>query len=159
MESEPKINANDEVQDTSFFSEQLRRGRKENNIYLVARALPFLMSEGIDVAPTEQEKEQMLQKLGDARNNETEEFFKGVEGYMLARWLMLVNHFWPGSEPATEDDISAIKKAFEGYKKDENFHQMASLIQTGKEIGIIIDTSTLQENEMAEIERVLAELK
>ena len=159
MEREPENMPDTEVQDTAFFLEKLRLAREEGNIYLIARSLPFLMLAGIDEQPTEQEKVAMFQKLDDVRKGKVDDFFKGVEGYMLARWLMLVNHFWPGSEPATDEDVLAIRKAFEKYREDENFHQMASLVHTGKEIGIEIDTSTLTENERIEVEKVLTELK
>jgi hypothetical protein len=159
MENKPNINENNAVQYVAFFTEQLKRGREEGDIYLTARALPFLMHKGIDVSPTAEEKEEMLEKLNNARNGKTEEFFKEVEGYMLARWLMLINHFWPDSEPPTHDDISLIQRTFEKYRSDENYHQLASLIQTAKEIGIELNTEGLSETERQEIEKILIELQ
>jgi hypothetical protein len=159
MEKEIVPSKNTEVQDTAFFMNQLEEARVKGDIYLTARALPFLMHEGIDVSPTQEEKQEMLKKLNEARNGESEEFFRGVEGYMLARWLMLINHFWPDSEPPTHDDISLIQKAFKKYRSDENYHQLASLVQTAKEIGIELSTEGLSETERQEIEKTLIELQ
>ncbi len=132
--------------------------RTEGDLYTIARTVMILQHFGEEGALTKKEKKDLRKRLEQARAGETTLASWLPPGYVIARWLMLVKHFSPKAFKLTKKDKKLIKQAFDEYRQQGNFFQMASLKQTCDAIGVTL-TTVLSHAEQLNLERELATMK
>jgi len=126
-----------------------RAGRK--NIYQIARFAQMLRLRGKEIDLSDQEKEELLIKLENARKGEggikTVQGQEVPQGYEIARWLMLARILSVEKANLSEDDKSKILEAAFELKKQKNFIHLASLIKTAEILGINIGLEDLADDD------------
>jgi hypothetical protein len=125
----------------------LERSRISSDTYLIGRKLMLLKGLGIEEPLNENEFGDILQKLEQTRSGKST--MPILEpGYELARWLMIIRALKPDYALAiTPSDKQLIDEAMESYRKEENYDQIGSLIETCKYIGVQPEMKTFSKEE------------
>lgn len=144
--------------ETQRLGEQLEDARREGrDIYQIARILQMLQARGIEAEATDEEVEEISSNLERARKGESRRPLP--RGYEIARWLMIQKTFTPEAVEITDEDRTAIAEAFEEYRAEKNFRQIASLVKTAEFIGVSTSLEGLTEGEKAAIAEGLRTLE
>ncbi len=157
MEGTPRPTRADLEKAPQLLEELTQLRKSHGHIYQIARKVQVLRGLGHAVDLTEDESQQVKEALTNIRNGETD--MELEPGYVLARWLMINNYFWPGSEIVTSDDKAKINEAARTYKEQENFYQLASLINTVQFIHSTVEFGEVTPEQQLEINRELEETK
>ncbi|MCA9366196.1 hypothetical protein KC722_01305 [Candidatus Kaiserbacteria bacterium] len=136
----------------------LEEGRKNNNIYLVARAALLLRGIGVPNCLTADEKNLILYRLQCAREGKGT---LGLEpGYELARWILICRYIFPEKYIVPSlDDIRMIQEACDSYCKDRILKQVASLVHMQGLLNIPLSINRLPPKKRKYVMKLAAALK
>ena len=140
MEGFPSQKEEKDVTVEELFRELEDLRSNEGDIYQVARRLQMLIGSGAEVTLTDKEKVDLKNAFILARNNSSDRVIGIVlQGYEIARFLMLGKFFGIDEIVFNEADVKLIEEAMHTYEDEKNYSQLDSLKRTLEYIGLKLD--------------------